>query len=163
MRRVYALVVLLTRNETVEACRKHDNNKRAIIVHAHNGNEQKQDGVTVFALTTTTPLHICARHNPTVKQRELFACPPLLFRCPKTTAEANCDQQMSSPLILSSGKVCVHLTVAIFLSKVFGRKKEDKDPSPNKLGPGELLGGKFAAVSPNVSPNAGRFRLRKTH
>ncbi|KAF4623663.1 hypothetical protein D9613_002322 [Agrocybe pediades] len=39
-----------------------------------------------------------------------------------------------------------------FLSKVFGRKKEDKEPSPTSLRPGELLDGKFEAVSPNVSP-----------
>jgi hypothetical protein len=45
-----------------------------------------------------------------------------------------------------------------FLSKVFGRKKEDKESSPtNQLGPGELLGGKFEAISPNVSPNAGHY------
>ena len=45
-----------------------------------------------------------------------------------------------------------------FLSKVFGRKKDDKDSSPtNQLGPGELLGGKFEAISPNVSPNAAHY------
>jgi len=45
-----------------------------------------------------------------------------------------------------------------FLSKVFGRKKDDKDSSPtNQLGPGELLGGKFEAISPNVSPTAAHF------
>ena len=44
-----------------------------------------------------------------------------------------------------------------FLSKVFGRKKDDRDaPSSSQqvLGPGELLGGRFEAVSPNVSPSA---------
>ena len=44
-----------------------------------------------------------------------------------------------------------------FLSKVFGRKKEDKEPSPTSLQPGELLDGKFEAVSPNVSPAANNF------
>jgi hypothetical protein len=45
-----------------------------------------------------------------------------------------------------------------FLSKVFGRKKDDRDSSPtNQPGPGELLGGKFEAISPNVSPSATRF------
>jgi hypothetical protein len=45
-----------------------------------------------------------------------------------------------------------------FLSKVFGRKKDDKDSSPtNQLGPGELLGGKFEAISPNVSPTATHY------
>jgi hypothetical protein len=43
-----------------------------------------------------------------------------------------------------------------FLSKVFGRKKDDRDvPSSSSqpiLEPGELLGGRFEAVSPNVSP-----------
>jgi hypothetical protein len=46
-----------------------------------------------------------------------------------------------------------------FLSKVFGRKKDDKDPSSSSssqpvLGPGELLGGRFEAISPNVSPTS---------
>jgi hypothetical protein len=45
-----------------------------------------------------------------------------------------------------------------FLSKVFGRKKGNRDePSPSSqpvLGPGELLGGRFEIVSPNVSPSA---------
>lgn len=44
-----------------------------------------------------------------------------------------------------------------FLSKVFGRKKDDKETSPTTLAPGELLEGRFEAVSPNVSPNATRF------
>lgn len=44
-----------------------------------------------------------------------------------------------------------------FLSKVFGRKKEDKETSPTTLRPGELLDGKFEAVSPNVSPGAANF------
>jgi hypothetical protein len=42
-----------------------------------------------------------------------------------------------------------------FLSKVFGRKKDDKDS--NQLGPGELLDGKFEAISPNISPNATHY------
>ena len=47
-----------------------------------------------------------------------------------------------------------------FLSKVFGRKKDDKDASSSSqvsqpvLGPGELLGGRFEAVSANVSPSS---------
>ena len=44
-----------------------------------------------------------------------------------------------------------------FLSKVFGRKKDDKDASSSTqpvLGPGELLGGRFEAVSANVSPSS---------
>ena len=44
-----------------------------------------------------------------------------------------------------------------FLSKVFGRKKDDKDASSSTqpvLGPGELLGGRFEAVSANVSPTS---------
>ena len=44
-----------------------------------------------------------------------------------------------------------------FLSKVFGLKKDDKDPSSSSqsvLFPGELLGGRFEAISPNVSPTA---------
>ena len=44
-----------------------------------------------------------------------------------------------------------------FLSKVFGRKKDDRDvPSSSQpvLGPGELLGGRFEAVSANVSPSS---------
>ena len=44
-----------------------------------------------------------------------------------------------------------------FLSKVFGRKKDDKETSPIVLAPGELLDGKFEAVSPNVSPTATKF------
>ncbi|KAJ3516879.1 hypothetical protein NLJ89_g858 [Agrocybe chaxingu] len=44
-----------------------------------------------------------------------------------------------------------------FLSKVFGRKKDDRDASPPTLAPGELLDGKFEAVSPNVSPSAANF------
>ncbi|CAA7263951.1 unnamed protein product [Cyclocybe aegerita] len=44
-----------------------------------------------------------------------------------------------------------------FLSKVFGRKKDDRDASPPMLAPGELLDGKFEAVSPNVSPSATHF------
>lgn len=44
-----------------------------------------------------------------------------------------------------------------FLSKVFGRKKEDKSTSPTTLAPGELLDGKFEAISPNVSPSANNF------
>ncbi|KAF8963282.1 hypothetical protein BDZ97DRAFT_1732200, partial [Flammula alnicola] len=44
-----------------------------------------------------------------------------------------------------------------FLSKVFGRKKDDKETSPTSLAPGELLDGKFEAVSPNVSPSAANF------
>ena len=44
-----------------------------------------------------------------------------------------------------------------FLSKVFGRKKDDKETSPTTLAPGELLEGRFEAVSPNVSPNATHF------
>jgi hypothetical protein len=46
-----------------------------------------------------------------------------------------------------------------FLSKVFGRKKDDRDASASSssqpvLGPGELLGGRFEAVSANVSPSS---------
>jgi hypothetical protein len=44
-----------------------------------------------------------------------------------------------------------------FLSKVFGRKKDDRDASSSSqpvLGPGELLGGRFEAVSVNVSPSS---------
>ena len=44
-----------------------------------------------------------------------------------------------------------------FLSKVFGRKKDDRDASSSSqpvLGPGELLGGRFEAVSANVSPTS---------
>lgn len=41
-----------------------------------------------------------------------------------------------------------------FLSKVFGRKKDDKDSSPRSPGQVDLLGGKFEAVSPTVSPSA---------
>ena len=46
-----------------------------------------------------------------------------------------------------------------FLVKVFGRKKDDKDASSSSspqpvLGPGELLGGRFEAVSANVSPSS---------
>ena len=44
-----------------------------------------------------------------------------------------------------------------FLSKVFGRKKDDRDASSSSqpvLGPGELLGGRFEAVSANVSPSS---------
>ena len=44
-----------------------------------------------------------------------------------------------------------------FLSKVFGRKKDDKETSPTTLAPGELLEGRFEAVSPNVSPTATKF------
>lgn len=44
-----------------------------------------------------------------------------------------------------------------FLSKVFGRKKDEKETSPTALAPGELLGGKFEAVSPTVSPSATKF------
>jgi hypothetical protein len=44
-----------------------------------------------------------------------------------------------------------------FLSKVFGRKKDDKETSPTTLAPGELLDGRFEAVSPNVSPSATHF------
>lgn len=44
-----------------------------------------------------------------------------------------------------------------FFSKVFGRKKEDKETSPTTLGAGELLDGKFEAVSPSVSPSATNF------
>jgi len=44
-----------------------------------------------------------------------------------------------------------------FLSKVFGRKKDDKETSPTTLAPGELLEGRFEAVSPNVSPSANNF------
>lgn len=47
-----------------------------------------------------------------------------------------------------------------FLSKVFGRKKDDKDTSSSSqpvLDPGELLGGRFEAISPNVSPAAVPF------
>ncbi|PPQ69057.1 hypothetical protein CVT24_000100 [Panaeolus cyanescens] len=44
-----------------------------------------------------------------------------------------------------------------FLSKVFGRKKDDKDVSPTQLSPGELLGERFEAISPNVSPGAAQF------
>ena len=49
-----------------------------------------------------------------------------------------------------------------FLSKVFGRKKDDRNVSPSSqpvLGPGELLGGRFEAVSPNVSPTAQYLEL----
>ncbi|KAF8883895.1 hypothetical protein CPB84DRAFT_180078 [Gymnopilus junonius] len=44
-----------------------------------------------------------------------------------------------------------------FLSKVFGRKKDEKETSSTTLAPGELLGGKFEAVSPTVSPSAAKF------
>ena len=48
-----------------------------------------------------------------------------------------------------------------FLSRVFGRKKDDKDKdkdtSPTQLSPGELLGGRFEAISPNASPNATKY------
>lgn len=46
-----------------------------------------------------------------------------------------------------------------FLSKVFGRKKDEKG-SPQSQGrglDGSLLGGKFEAVSPTVSPSATEF------
>ncbi|KAF8153759.1 hypothetical protein B0H34DRAFT_816919, partial [Crassisporium funariophilum] len=47
-----------------------------------------------------------------------------------------------------------------FLSKVFGRKKDDQDLSPTtKLAPGELLEGRFEAISPNVSPAAQLLEL----
>lgn len=45
-----------------------------------------------------------------------------------------------------------------FLSKVFGRKKDDKDASPRAARPSEsLLEGKFEVVSPTVSPSAANF------
>lgn len=45
-----------------------------------------------------------------------------------------------------------------FLSKVFGRKKDDKDTSPRAARPSEsLLEGKFEEVSPTVSPSATKF------
>lgn len=46
-----------------------------------------------------------------------------------------------------------------FLSRVFGRKKDDRDNnvSPTQLGPGELLGGRFEAISPNLSPKAAKY------
>ncbi|PPQ91621.1 hypothetical protein CVT25_012802 [Psilocybe cyanescens] len=44
-----------------------------------------------------------------------------------------------------------------FLSKVFGRKEKDSETSPTTLRPGELLDGKFEAISPNVSPSAANF------
>ena len=48
-----------------------------------------------------------------------------------------------------------------FLSKVFGRKKDDRGLSPTGLlGQEELLGGKFEAVSPNVSPSAHYLELQ---
>ena len=37
-------------------------------------------------------------------------------------------------------------------SKVFGRKKDDKAVSPPTGATSQLLGGKFEAISPNVSP-----------
>ncbi|KAL0952885.1 hypothetical protein HGRIS_007104 [Hohenbuehelia grisea] len=43
-----------------------------------------------------------------------------------------------------------------FLSKVFGRKKDEKDHSDGKKEP-SLLEGKFEAVSPTVSPTAAKF------
>ena len=46
-----------------------------------------------------------------------------------------------------------------FLSKVFGRKKDEKEDS-NNLKPtstGPLLDGKFEAVSPTISPTASKF------
>ena len=42
-----------------------------------------------------------------------------------------------------------------FLSKVFGRKKDDKGLP--QWDSGELLGGKFEAISPNVSPTAAKY------
>jgi len=39
-----------------------------------------------------------------------------------------------------------------FFSKVFGRKKDDKVVSPPPSATSQLLGGKFEAISPNVSP-----------
>ncbi len=45
-----------------------------------------------------------------------------------------------------------------FLSKVFGRKKDEKEPSNNKRhSTGSLLEGKFEVVSPTVSPTASNF------
>lgn len=47
-----------------------------------------------------------------------------------------------------------------FLSKIFGRKKDDKkdeETSPTALSPTQLLDGKFEAVSPTVSPSAAKF------
>lgn len=45
-----------------------------------------------------------------------------------------------------------------FLSKVFGRKKDEKEPSNSKRhSTGSLLEGKFEAVSPTVSPTAFNF------
>ena len=53
-----------------------------------------------------------------------------------------------------------------FLSKVFGRKKDDRDASSSSsqpvLGPGELLGGRFEAVSANVSPTSQVLQLEPT-
>lgn len=44
-----------------------------------------------------------------------------------------------------------------FLSKVFGRKKDDKGLPSSQWDSGELLGGKFEAISPNVSPTAAKY------
>jgi hypothetical protein len=47
-----------------------------------------------------------------------------------------------------------------FLSKIFGRKKDEKkdeETSPTTLSPTQLLDGKFEAVSPTVSPSASTF------
>jgi len=47
-----------------------------------------------------------------------------------------------------------------FLSKVLGRKKEDKDSANTSSSPTSdpsLLGGKFERISPTVSPSAGKF------
>ncbi|KDR78009.1 hypothetical protein GALMADRAFT_138167 [Galerina marginata CBS 339.88] len=44
-----------------------------------------------------------------------------------------------------------------FLSKVFGRKRDEKETSPTSPAPAELLDGKFEAVSPSVSPSAAKF------
>ncbi|KAJ7578693.1 hypothetical protein C8J56DRAFT_354541 [Mycena floridula] len=43
-----------------------------------------------------------------------------------------------------------------FLSKVFNRKTEDKEPSP-RASNGSLLDGKFEAISPTVSPTQEKF------
>ncbi|KAF9488146.1 hypothetical protein BDN71DRAFT_1436340 [Pleurotus eryngii] len=44
-----------------------------------------------------------------------------------------------------------------FLSKVFGRKKDEKEESNGRASESSLLEGKFEAVSPNVSPTAAIF------
>ncbi|KAJ8517094.1 hypothetical protein ONZ45_g5674 [Pleurotus djamor] len=50
-----------------------------------------------------------------------------------------------------------------FLSKVFGRKKDEKEHSNGRDSESSLLEGKFEAVSPTVSPTAAKFAEANGH